>query len=134
MKFLFISTCLFASAFSAEVGFDNFGHVRVPSIPDQVEEEEEKTYNVFMMSTLFGNYKMSTDELAVELSKMKYESGDPMFNLTVLTSPDHEMLKMAASPTLRSIEFDTKVADLIDSKNPFILFKHENDLMDQIFH
>jgi hypothetical protein len=84
----------------------DFGHVRVPSYPEDIEFNEEQTRNVFISGLLFGSHLKVVEEIAIDLSKQEYVSGKPKFNVSVATSKYNDKLKKKQSETLHIIGFD----------------------------
>jgi hypothetical protein len=84
----------------------DFGHVRVSSHPEDVEFNEEHTRNVFLSGLLFGSHLKVVEEIAIDLSKQRYASGKPKFNVSVATRKNNDKLKQKQSETLSIIGFD----------------------------
>ena len=51
------------------------------------DDEEDKTYNILVPSTLAASPGKVIDGLAIDLSKTKWPNGKDMFNVTVITYP-----------------------------------------------
>ncbi len=71
-------------------------------IPDKPVEaygrDTTQPLNVLVVSLLGGSHKRTMDHHATDLSKTKWaDSGEPMFNVTVLTSLDSKLLSKASS-------------------------------------
>ena len=116
----------------AAAGVDDFGLVRVPKTPVQVQEQEVLTYKVLFTSLFVGSLQKNMDELAVDLSKTKWENGQPMFNVTIITSPVNSHLSKHGSETLHIIQFEEDPTNFINSIDFKLLQKYEGVLFDQV--
>lgn len=72
-----------------DLDYNDFGTVRMPSQPLQREDHEERIYNVLVLSLIMGSAKKVTEAVAHDFSKTKWPSGQPMFNVTLVTDDNN---------------------------------------------
>jgi hypothetical protein len=81
--------------------------VRVPITPEEsVYDPSERTINVYSSGMLWGSHLLMPIEMAIDLSKTKFPSGKPMFNVTVSTYKNNQKVLKSVSDTLHVIEYD----------------------------
>lgn len=78
----------------------DFGAVWMPKKPLQVEDPE-RLYKVSVSSLMIGTSGQKLmDGIATDWSKTKWPSGNPMFNVTLITADGNEKMKKKVGNTL----------------------------------
>ena len=74
------------------------------------------------------------DELAIDLSRIKWDDGQPMFNVSIMTQAGNPKIAKKQSKTLRMIEFEYDLNKFMETTNPLEMKAHENKLVDHLVY
>ena len=98
-------------------------------------EAQQKTSNIMVSSLFLSSHKKTLDEIAIDLSKIKWPDSDiHRFNVTLLTERN-SILKVKETDTFHLVELDYNVKDIVDKLGQPItskLIAHENKLINDI--
>ena len=132
---LFINSCI--SSKDPSIGITSWGTVKIPMKPIEISYtllEQEMTYNILVSSLMASSPKKVMDELALDLSKIRWaDSGEPMFNVTLLTEAENLVVIGKKSETFHPYVIGTNLSTYykpgkIPPLIPRELKKHENRL------